>query len=107
MRWLSTSCTNISASATVYGCDNCTVNVVSSSSEGACYLTLQYAYYNSSTRTTHTSSAACGSVTTAWFLSLVDTHYPSASGKIADLQMYCGSTIFDHICQVRAFPVPP
>ena len=102
MRWLESSCTNITSTAKLFDCSGCSLTVSQSSPSGACYLMLNYPYVVSDGRTTHTSDYACGTKDTSFFQSAIDTHHPSASGKIWDLKISCGSTVFDHQCLVCA-----
>ena len=52
----------------------------------------------SSSRATHASNYPCGDRDTDFFLEKVTLHHSAADGLLTDLRMYCGSTIFDHLC---------
>ena len=99
MRWLDVGCPDITTKVHTSGCDHCTVKVVSSDPAESCYL-IVHSLYNSSNYTEHTSPAACGVLSVEWFMDQVQEHRPDAVGKIVDLSMACGSTIFRHLCQV-------
>ena len=104
LRWLATSCADMSPSATIDGCDGCNLTTLSSSPAEACYLQLELPYVNSSFAATHTSPAACGSLDAAWFLAQAEAFQPATAPFIIDLQHSCATTrssttVFTHVCQ--------
>ena len=106
MQWREMSCTDVASKVRVSNCTGCMVTVVPSRPNGSCYLMMQ-SLVNSSSYAEYASPAACGILSTAWFMDRVREYHPNAIGRIVALQMRCEPTVFRHLCQVirHGFPL--